>query len=101
MTLVLLIHEDKNNIQEIQIHINDVHKILGGKVTFVGQWPEIDVVIIRAVHASCINENVLPPPFHEEEVMGKILLVRMDEHSEPQDFTKEEFTAWAARTPSP
>ena len=52
MTLVLLIHEDKNNIQEIQIHINDVHKILGGKVTFVGQWPEIDVVIIRAVHTT-------------------------------------------------
>lgn len=101
MTLVVLIHEDINKIQEIQIDTNDVHKVLGGKVTFVGQWPEIDVVIIRAVHAPCKNANVLPPPFHEEEIMGKILLVRMDEHSEPQDFTKEEFMAWVARTPSP
>ena len=72
MTLVLLIHEDKNNIQEIQININDVHKILGGKVTFVGQWPEIDVVIMKPEDGKVKDENTLPHPFDAEKVYGKI-----------------------------
>ena len=101
MTTVVLIHEEKGDIHEIQIDINEIYKILPGRGTFVGQWPEIDVVIMKAVVASVKNENVLPPPFHEETVLGNILLVRMDENSEPQDFTKEEYLAWVERTPYP
>jgi len=42
---------------------------------------------MKAVDGSAKNENTLPPPFDEEEIKGKILLVRMDEYSLPQDFT--------------
>jgi len=37
------------------------------------------------------NENILPHPFNNENVYGKILLVRMDEQSEPRDFTLREY----------
>jgi hypothetical protein len=59
------------------------------------------VVIMKAVTAERENENQLPPPFHEERVDGKILLVRMDEDSEPQDFTSQEYLAWVEQTPPP
>jgi len=43
------------------------------------------------------NENVLPEPFDYEEVLGPILLVRMDENSEPQDFTLDEYRAFTSK----
>ncbi len=95
MTRAVIIHENKNNIEEIEIDIerskNEIFKILAGRATFIGQWPDIDVVIMKPEHGLIENENTLPHPFREEEVKGKILLIRMDEHSEPQDFTLEEY----------
>ena len=38
-----------------------------------------------------LNENRLPRPFTNMPVLGRILLVRMDEYSEPQDFTIKEY----------
>ena len=45
-------------------------------------------------NGSTKNDNVLPPPFGLEEVYGKILLVRMDENSDPQDFTLREYLGY-------
>ena len=36
--------------------------------------------------------NSIPSPFENEVVFGKILLIRMDKHSEPNDFTLDEYT---------
>src|SRR5210317_280488 len=95
MTKAVLIHEIKNQIEEIEVDIepskNEIFKILGGRGTFIGQWPEIDVVIMKPEQGIIENENLLPAPFHQEEVWGKILLIRMDDHSEPQDFTLDEY----------
>jgi len=73
---------------------------LGGRQTFIGQWPDIDVVIIKPEEGEIKNENVLPTPFDVEEVNGKILLVRMDENSEPRDFTLEEYKLFSLGNPS-
>jgi len=101
MTLAVLIDEIEDSIQQIHVDIdpskNEIFKILGGCQTFVGQWPEIDVVIMKAENALIINENTLPEPFDEEEVRGKILLLRMDKNSEPQDFTLEEYNLFGTR----
>lgn len=94
MTIAVLIHEQRHDIQEIELNINEIYTTLSGRATFIGQWPEIDVVIMKAVTAERENENQLPPPFHEEHVNGKILLVRMDKDSEPQDFTLKEYQVW-------
>lgn len=106
MTAAVLIGEDEGNIEQIELDIdprkNEIFKILGGRATFIGQWPDVDVVIMkRAQVEGRANQNALPFPFHGEEIVGKILLVRMDEDSEPRDFTKAEFmTFGAARAPS-
>jgi hypothetical protein len=101
MTKAILIHEIINRIEEIEVDIepskNEIFKILGGKATFIGQWPEIDVVIMKPEHGLIENENILPFPFHREEVWGKILLIRMDEHSDPQDFTLHEYRSLGSR----
>ena len=93
----VVIHEEEGNIDEIDLDIdpkkNEIYKILSGRGTFIGQWPEIDVVIMKGVGGGKPNENTLPFPFHEEEVLGKILLLRMDKDSEPLDFTKVECKA--------
>ena len=95
MTLAVLIHEEKGNIEEIELDIdprkNEIFKILSGRGTFIGQWSEIDVVIMKSVNVGKLNENILPKPFHTEKVNSKMLLIRMDKDSEPQDFTKTEF----------
>jgi hypothetical protein len=101
MTKAIIIHETKDHIEEIEVDIepskNEIFKLLGGRATFIGQWPEIDVVIMKPEHGLIENENILPFPFHGEEVLGKILLIRMDEQSEPQDFTLREYRSLGSR----
>jgi hypothetical protein len=95
MTIAVLIKEQFGNIQEIDLDIepskNEIFLRLGGPVTFIGQWPDLDVVIIKCRHGESLNRNTLPTPFKTEEVYGPILLVRMDENSDPRDFTLEEY----------
>ena len=101
MTKAVLIHEELADVVEIDINIdpvkNEIFKVLQGPATFIGQWPEIDVVIMKCVEGRNPrtererNENKLPSPFQRECVLGKILLIRMDVNSEPQDFTLDEY----------
>ena len=76
--------------------------MLKGTGTFIGQWPEIDVVIMRckeSIFSLLENHNVLPYPFSDEKVLGPILLIRMDEKSDPQDFTVTEYLEFLNRHP--
>jgi hypothetical protein len=95
MNKAILIHEDEDVIMEIDLDIspikNEIFKILGGRQTFIGQWPDIDVVILKTDDATIKNNNTLPYPFDTEDINGKVLLVRMDENSEPRDFTLHEY----------
>jgi len=101
MTKAILIHENVGNIREIDIditpHKNEVFTLLEGRQTFIGQWPDIDVVIMKPEDGKLKNANTLPNPFDVEDVYGKILLVRMDENSDPQDFTLEEYESFLLR----
>jgi hypothetical protein len=98
MTKAIIVHEYVGHVQEIDLDItpvkNEIFKLLGGRQTFIGQWPDIDVVIIKAENATTKNDNVLPHPFDKEDTHGKILLVRMDKNSEPQDFTLDEYNSF-------
>ena len=95
----VLISEEEDHVTEIDIDISsqkkEIFSILKGQATFIGQWPEIDVVIMKcreSIFELMMNRNVLPAPFDTEVVVGPILLIRMDENSEPRDFTLEEYT---------
>jgi hypothetical protein len=104
MTRAILIKEQFGDIREIELDIdprkNEIFLLLSGSPTFIGQWPDLDVVIMKAQYAQKINSNRLPPPFEKEEVQGSILLVRMDENSDPRDFTLEEYLGFVRRNKS-
>jgi hypothetical protein len=66
MNKAILIREKLGEIVEIDLDIspqkNEIFKILGGRQTFIGQWPDIDVVIMKPEDGKVKNENTLPPP---------------------------------------
>ena len=116
-------------------------KVLGGDATILGQYAEIDAILMvlrkpnemteeevaevstaaadsasasagsssgsastPATSAFEPNTYALPWPLHEESARGPILVVRMDEKSEPKDISAEEFTKFIeerAKTPIP
>jgi len=99
MVKCVLISEEEGSLSEIETPLqSDLYRILKGPGTFIGQWPALDVVIMKCSE-SCFdlmeNRNVLPRPYHKEHVVGPILLIRMDADAEPQDFTLDEYTKWA------
>ena len=99
MTLAVLIREELGDVRQIELDIdpkkNEIFLLLSGSPTFIGQWPDLDVVIMKPQYGSSLNNNKLPPPFDTEEVRGSILLVRMDENSDPRDFTLEEYLSFS------
>ena len=105
MARAVLINERRNDIHEIELDIalekNEIYKILRGKATFLGQWPEKSVVIVTCQSSPFelkLNVNRLPRPFTNMTIFGRILLIRMDEDSEPQDFTLEEYHGMTRET---
>jgi hypothetical protein len=102
MTVAVLIREQFGDIRQIDLDIdprkNEIFLLLSGRPTFIGQWPDLDVVIMKPEYSKIRNNNKLPPPFNDEEVNGSILLVRMDENSDPRDFTLEEYLSFVAGT---
>ena len=100
-TTAVLIHEKLDQIREVELnlapHVNEAHILLGRHPTFIGQWPEIDVVIMKSEIGEVPNENNLPEPFSNEDVLGPILLIKMDEQSEPQNFTLEEYKRFISK----
>lgn len=96
MTLAVLIEEQQGRIREVDIDVDstDTFQLLKGPGTFIGQWPEIFVVIMKCRESPLElmpNENILPPPFENEETRGAVILIRMDEDAEPRDFTVTEY----------
>ena len=92
MVKCVLISEEDGNISDVDINIvgNDLYRVLKGTGTFIGQFPDTDIVVMKCdVSYFDLNENrnKLPEPFQDEVVMGPILLICMDEDANPQDFT--------------
>ena len=71
--------------------------LLGGPVTINGQYIPEDVIVLKRQHATHRNVHVLPPPFERDVIRGDIGLVRMNVHSIPESFRKEEYYALANR----
>ena len=98
MPRAVLLHTERDSIEEIELDIapekNEVVRAVQGLPTFIGQWPEIDVVLVKSHGALVRNENVLPKPFDREVVFGSVLLVRMDENSDHRDFTLGEYLSF-------
>lgn len=70
-------------------------ELLGGRTTFLGQYASLNVVVMARLDAkeegAPRSKAVLKRPFHEAEVHGDVLLVRMDDSATPQDFSLKEY----------
>jgi hypothetical protein len=96
MVNCVLLSEEDGNVTDVEIDIrgNDLYKILKGTGTFIGQFPDTDIVIMKCDESFfklMENRNRLPEPFHEEVVLGPILMIRMNENADPQNFTVSEY----------
>ena len=97
----VLINENHGNVIEIDLVIhpkrNEIFKLLKGTGTFVGQWPDSDVVIMKCKESVLElqkNENKLSEPFDKEVIYGPILFIRMDENADHQDLTLNQVSSW-------
>jgi len=93
----VLVNVKRNDLKEIDLDISSkssqVTQYLGGSATFIGQWPDLNIVIMKcrdSIFDCGFNANKLAAPFDNEIVVGPILLVRMNEKSEPEDLTLQE-----------
>ena len=95
MVKCVLIGESWGDIRVIDSPLQrDIYTLLKGPGTFIGQYEHVDVVIMKcrdSIFDLELNQNTLPEPYQNEQVFGPILLVRMNENSEPEDFTLQEF----------
>lgn len=96
MVVCVLISEEEGSFSEVDINIQgtDLYRLLKGTGTFIGQFPDSDIVIMKNEESFfdlMENRNKLPEPFHDEHVLGPILLIRMDENADPRDFTLSEY----------
>ncbi len=96
----ILVGVQSGDIREVSLDISSrtsqVAQYLGGRGTFIGQWPEHDIVIMKCVDTIFdpgLNSNRLAKPFHKETVVGPMLLIRMDEKAEPKDLFLSEVQA--------
>jgi hypothetical protein len=93
----VLIGTSRDDFKEITIDISSrssqITQYLGGTATFIGQWIDHDIVIMKCretIFETELNMNFLSKPFHKEKTLGPILLIKMDESSNPQDLTLDE-----------
>jgi len=96
MVTCVLISEEDGNISDVEINIvgNDLYRILKGTATFIGQFPDTNIIIMKcdvSPFELIENRNKLPEPFHNEVVIGPILLVYMDDNAEPQNYTVSDY----------
>jgi hypothetical protein len=82
MVKCVIINEKLGDIDEIDTPLQkDIYIILKGPGTFIGQYEDLNVVVMKCRESPLeleLNQNKLPSPLENEEVMGPILLVRMN-----------------------
>ena len=92
----VLVCEQEGHILEVIMELKDIPRYLKGTATIQGAHPDYDVVILRCDESPfelMRNQNM-------PELNGPALFVRMDENSEPQNLTLDEFWKIVGSTPS-
>ena len=81
--------------------LNPAARILGGQGTFVGQYPDLGVMVMRKRETvegkDAKNPYKLPVPFADATILGDILLVRVNDESEPESITLDEWASFCER----
>mmetsp|Transcript_6795 Transcript_6795/g.9920 ORF Transcript_6795/g.9920 Transcript_6795/m.9920 type:complete len:230 (-) Transcript_6795:143-832(-) len=87
-----------------------VAKVLGGPFTFLGQYEEEGIILMirkENIDNLATNPHKLQPPFHDTEVKGDILVMKVAAEEDAEsasneefflNYTKEEYCKFASRT---
>tara|TARA_Y100000741_G_scaffold223731_1_gene170795 strand:- start:1371 stop:1730 length:360 start_codon:yes stop_codon:yes gene_type:complete len=98
-----LLLKTNGTIQEItldmSLHTNNISLLLQDKLTFAGQIlrepTNINAVIMYGANSQKKNlpKNtcILPKPFDDITIYGDIFIISMDNNSEPQNFTIQDY----------
>lgn len=81
---------------------NAICQILGGPTSFLGQLLDLKVVVMMRLQQDGLPTNThrLPQPLDQAGlVRGDLLLVRMDEGAQPQDFLLQEYQTYFGMHP--
>ena len=83
--------------------LRTIQGLLGGDVTFLGQWAEpcvsgVVLVVRRGQDESSglplLTGHKLQPPFHNKVIYGDVVLMRTGEDGIPIAFTEGEYDSW-------
>ena len=101
-----LLLKTNGSIEEItldmSLHTNNISLLLQDKLTFAGQIlrepTNINAVIMYGASSEKKNlpKNtcILPKPFDEITIYGDIFIISMDNNSEPQNFTIQDYNEY-------
>ena len=78
---------------ELGMKSENLYNEIGGRTSFVGQYIDINVVVVKLLDSIGQEQNThrLPKPLHKEIVHGPIVLIRIDDDGEPKNFTLDEW----------
>ena len=81
--------------------LDAVASLLGGKATFVGQYPaplSAVIMTLREGEKASINKHTLPAPYDRDAgtLRGPLVLIRMDDASNPESLSLAEYEAFKA-----
>lgn len=103
---MVVLHADgktSNPVVDMSPRVNALATMLGGSITFVGQYPApLSATIMmrrdQKDKSLRVNEHVLAPPYHQDagQLRGDIILVRMDEAAQPAELTLQEYEEFKA-----
>lgn len=76
--------------------LRKVQEMFSGEITLLGQWEDIQVVLIAGKNRTVssgfpLNKHKLQPPCHDLTVFGDILLTRSDDAGEAAHFPLAEY----------
>jgi len=82
---------------------NNIGELLDDKITFLGQLVrepmKCNAIIMYSKNTKQrklpLNKCKLPAPFQDETIYGDIFIICMDEESEPQNFTIDDYNEYS------
>lgn len=99
----VMLRAETGKVEQITVDMspkkNVPAELLGGAVTFAGQFEDIQVIVMAARDPlkRYKSDVKLPFPMHRDQVTTDLLLVRMDDASIPADFKLSEWNAYCSK----
>lgn len=95
---VLLKVDGSSEEIEYDTSSKQANQLVGGRPTIIGEFEELNVIIVRSLNQSLgeLNRHILPVPFCNKQFNGNYLLYRVDIQGNAVPFTLKQYEKFAA-----